>query len=163
MNSIEYLHASVYGNGAQVAEEFKKQMAVRGIEVSVHHIDDMRTNTMRPTDLYVFSTPGRFGKPIKGMRRFLKDLELPKGTRCAVLTTEPSPQPDKKTGKVPSDDEIGRCQHVLPMMLESLKDKDLVTIVSTKVYVTGLKGPLETGWQEKVRNFTDTIISASDL
>ena len=35
---IEYLHASKYGNGAMVAEEFSKQMAAKGVTVSVHHI-----------------------------------------------------------------------------------------------------------------------------
>jgi len=35
---IEYLHASKYGNGAMVAEEFSKQMAAKGVTVHVHHI-----------------------------------------------------------------------------------------------------------------------------
>jgi len=47
-------------------------------------------------------------------------------------------------------------------VLGSLRDKDLAAIASMKVYVTGLKGPLETGWQGKVRRFTDTITNVSD-
>jgi hypothetical protein len=47
-------------------------------------------------------------------------------------------------------------------VLGSLRDKDLAAIASMKVYVTGLKGPLETGWQGKVRSFTDTITNVSD-
>jgi hypothetical protein len=35
---IEYLHASEYGNGAMVAEEFSKQMAAKGVTVRIHHI-----------------------------------------------------------------------------------------------------------------------------
>jgi len=31
---IEYFHASKYGNGALVAEEFKKHMAAKGVTVS---------------------------------------------------------------------------------------------------------------------------------
>ena len=31
---IEYLHASKYGNGAKVAEEFTKDMADRGVSVT---------------------------------------------------------------------------------------------------------------------------------
>lgn len=87
---------------------------------------------------------------------------MPVGTKCAVLTTEPSPHPDTKAEKLLSDEEIGKCQHVSPIMLGSLRDKDLAAIASMKVYVTGLKGPLETGWQGKVRSFTDTITNASD-
>ena len=83
---IEYLHASKYGNGTMVAEEFSKQMAAKGVTVEVHHIRDAKPKELPPADLYLFSSPGRFGKPIGGMRRFLKKLELPAGTRYAILT-----------------------------------------------------------------------------
>ena len=71
---IEYFHASKYGNGAMVAEEFKKQMAAKGVTVNVHHIRDARPKEMPPADLYLFSSPGRMGKPIGRMRRFLKKV-----------------------------------------------------------------------------------------
>ena len=99
---IEYVHASKFGNGAKVAEEFEKQMATRGVSVDVHHIRDLRPKELPPADLYLFSSPGRFGKPIRGMRRFLDDLALPAGTRYAILTTEIAPKPDKKTGRMPT-------------------------------------------------------------
>ena len=38
--NIAYYHASKFGNGAMVAEEFKKIMAARGVTVSVQHIRD---------------------------------------------------------------------------------------------------------------------------
>ena len=56
---IEYLHASKYGNGAAVAEEFKKQMSARGATVNVHHIREARPNELAPADLYLLSSPGR--------------------------------------------------------------------------------------------------------
>ena len=61
---IEYLHASKYGNGAKVAAEFQKQMATKGAEVDVHHIREVNATALPPADLYVFSSPGRFGRPI---------------------------------------------------------------------------------------------------
>ena len=70
--NIEYFHASKYGNGAKVAEEFKNQMAAKGVTVNVHHIRDAKPKEIPPADLYVFSSPGRFGKPIGDMRKFLK-------------------------------------------------------------------------------------------
>lgn len=36
--TIQYLHASKYGNGAAVAAELKRQMAAKGVAVDVHHI-----------------------------------------------------------------------------------------------------------------------------
>jgi multimeric flavodoxin WrbA len=158
---IEYFHASVYGNGAMVAEEFKKQMTAKGVLVDVHHIENAKPEAMPPADIYVFSSPGRFGKPIKEMRRFLKELNLPKGTKFAILTTEPAPKPDKKTGKMPTDEEMNRYQHVISTMNEILLGKDLVKVAETKVFVTGLKGPLENGWQEKVLAFATSILGSS--
>ena len=61
------------------------------------------------------------GKPIGGMRRFLKKLNLPAGTKYAVLTTEAAPQPDKKTGKVPTEEELAKWQRVRPIINEILQ------------------------------------------
>jgi multimeric flavodoxin WrbA len=66
---IEYLHASKYGNGAMAAQEFSQQMAAHGVTVETHHIREARPKQLPSADLYVFSSPGRFGKPIAGMRR----------------------------------------------------------------------------------------------
>ena len=45
---IEYFHASKFGNGAMVAEEFKQQMTARGVSVAVHHIREMRREDVAP-------------------------------------------------------------------------------------------------------------------
>ena len=155
---IEYLHASKYGDGAMVAEEFSKQMAARGVTVDVHHIRDARPDDLPAADLYLFSSPGRFGKPIRGMRQFLKKVVLPAGTRYAILTTEAAPRPDRKTGRVPTDEELmATGQRVRPIMNEVLQGKGLVEVAEDKVFVTGLKGPLEDGWQRKVEAFAARI------
>jgi len=154
---IEYVHASKYGNGAQVAVEFEKQMAAKGVEVHVHHIRDVRAQDLPTADLYLFSSPGRMGRPIGSMRRFLRKVALPRGTTYAILTTEAAPQPDKKTGRVPTEEEIAKWQKVRPIMNQILQDKGLVEVAEDKVLVTGLKGPLEDGWQDKVAAFAERI------
>ena len=154
---IEYIHASVYGNGAKVAEEFKTRMASRGVSVNVHHVDDVKPSRPPPADLYVFSSPGRMGRPVRGMRRFLKKLDLPEGTRYALLPTGLSPQPNPATGKMPSEEELGRCERVIPIMNEMLQSKGLAEVAEEKVLVTGIKGPLEDGWQRKVEAFVARI------
>lgn len=155
---IEYLHASKYGNGAMVAEEFDKQLAAKGVTVNVHHIREARPDRLPTADLYLFSSPGRMGKPIGGMRRFLKKLRLPAGTKYAILTTEMAPQPDKKTGRIPTEEELAKWQRVRPIMNEILKGAGLVKVAEDKVHVTGLKGPLEEGWQKKVEAFAARIL-----
>ena len=140
-----------------VAEEFKKQMAARDVTVTVHHIKDTRPTEMTAADLYLFSSPGRMGKPIGAMRRFLKKARLPSGTRYAILTTEGAPQPVKNTGRIPSEEEQARYQRVIPVMNEILQEKGLIKVAEGKVLVTGMKGPLEEGWQKKVEALASQI------
>ena len=155
---IEYVHASVYGNGVMVAEAFAEQMAAKGATVTVHHIKDVKPSALPPADLYLFSSPGRFGRPPRDMRRFLKRVTLPAGTRYAILATGLAPQPDKN-GRVPTDEELGTCERVVPVMNETLKGKGLVEVAEEKVLVTGIKGPLEEGWRDKVAAFAARIPS----
>jgi len=154
---IEYFHASKFGNGVMVAEEFKKQMGARGVTVNVRHIRDARPKKMAQADLYLFSSPGRMGKPRGCVRRFLKKVRLPSGTKYALLITEGAPQPDKKTGRMPTEEEMAKWQRVIPIMNQILQDKGLVKIAEGKIQVTGIKGPLEEDWQKKVEAFVSQI------
>ncbi|MGD8534715.1 MAG: hypothetical protein PVF66_02620 [Candidatus Aminicenantes bacterium] len=154
---IEYFHASKYGNGAKVAEEFKKQMAAKGVTVNIYHIRDAKPKEMPPADLYLFSSPGRMGKPIGSVRRFLKKAQLPSGTKYAILTTEAAPQPDKKTGRMPTEEERAKWQRIRPIMNQILQEKGLVKVAEDKILVTSIKGPLEESWQKKVEAFVSQI------
>jgi menaquinone-dependent protoporphyrinogen IX oxidase len=156
--NIAYYHASKFGNGAMVAAEFKKIMAARGITVSVQHIRDASPKDLPQADLYVFSSPGRMGKPKGSVRRFLSKVSLEPGTSYAILTTQGAPKPDKKTGKMPAQDELDRWERVIPIMNELLEAKGLKKVAEGAVWVTGLKGPLEEGWQHKVAAFADQVM-----
>lgn len=153
---IQYFHASKFGNGAAVAQEFKSRMASKGVDVDVHHVKEARPREIPAADLYLFSAGGRMGRPIGGMRRFLKKVKLPAGSRYAILTTEGAPSPDAN-GKVPSPEEMAKWQRVRPIMNEILQAKGLVNVAEDKILVTGMKGPLEEGWQEKVGAFAARI------
>jgi menaquinone-dependent protoporphyrinogen IX oxidase len=154
---IEYFHASKYGNGAKVAEEFQRQMAAKGVTVNVHHVKSIKPKEIPPADLYVFSSPGRFGKPIGDMRGFLKKANLPAGTQYAVLVTELAPEPEKSIRIPTTEEEIGKCQRVIPVMNEMLQKKGLLKVAEGKIFVTGLKGPLEANWQKEVEAFASQI------
>jgi flavodoxin len=158
--NIAYYHASKFGNGAMVAEEFRKIMAARGITVSVQHVRDANPNDLPKADLYVFSSPGRMGKPKGNARRFLRKVSLEPGARYAILTTQGAPKPDKKTGKMPTQQEQDRWERVIPIMNELLAAKGLTKITEGAILVTGIKGPLEEGWQKKVEAFADQLMSS---
>jgi hypothetical protein len=138
--NITYYHASKFGNGAMVAEEFRKIMAARGVTVSVQHIRDANPNDLPKADLYVFSSPGRMGKPKGNARRFLRKVSLEPGTRYAILTTQAAPKPNKKTGKMPTQEEQDRWERVIPIMNELLAARGLTKVTERAVLVTGLKG-----------------------
>lgn len=154
---IEYFHASKHGNGAKVAEEFQRQMAAKGVTVDVHHVKNIKPKEITPVDLYVFSSPGRFGKPIGDMRGFLKKANLTAGTKYAVLVTELAPDPEKAIRIPATEEELGKCQRVIPVINEMLQKKGLVKVAEGKIFVTGIKGPLEPNWQKEVETFTSRI------
>jgi len=147
---ILYVHASKYGNGEKVAAEFARQMAQRYVDVTIRHVRDVKANRLMDADLYVFSSPGRMGKPPRRVRRFLANVQLPVGTRCAILATELAAQPNKKTGLIPTDEELARWRQVVPIMHELLATKGLVSVEEATVQVTAVKGPLEPDWEQKV-------------
>jgi len=136
-------------------------MVDKGIIVNIHHVDDVIPENLPSADLYLFSSPGRMGKPIKGMRRFLERLVLPLGARYAILTTETPPKPDR-SGKMPSEEETCRWQRVRPIMNEIMEGKGLVKVAEDKVYVMETKGPMEEGWQMKVKDLAERIESLKD-
>lgn len=74
-----------------------------------------------------------------------------------ILTTEAAPKPDKKTGRMPTDEEMAKWQRVIPIMNEILLSKGLVKVADDKILVTGLKGPLDQGWQRKIEAFIARI------
>jgi menaquinone-dependent protoporphyrinogen IX oxidase len=155
--NIEYLHASKHGNGAKVAEEFQRQMAAKGVTVNVHHVKEIKPKEVPPANLYVFSSPGRFGKPIGDMHGFLKKADLTAGTKYAILVTELAPEPEKAIRIPATEEDIGKCQRVIPVMNEMLQKKGMVNVAEGKIFVTGIKGPLEPNWQKEVEAFVARI------
>jgi hypothetical protein len=101
------------------------------------------------------------GRPIRSIRRLVRDVDLPAGTRYALLTTEIAPKPDKRTGRMPTEEEICRFQRVRPLMHEALQRKGLVSVAEEKVYVLDVQGPLEDGWRDKVAAFADVVDAAA--
>ncbi|MBI0583974.1 MAG: hypothetical protein ISF22_07080 [Methanomassiliicoccus sp.] len=156
---IELYHASKYGNGAKVADEFKRVMEARGHQVNVYHIDEASVKALPPADLYVFGSPTRFGGPIGAMRRFIKKVDLPPGTKYALFATHGGVAPNKKTGRMPTEEEVNRERKTIPVLEGILAEKGLVKVADAifTVVPTTLKGPLEEGWKEKVEGFAARI------
>ena len=156
---IELYHASKFGNGAMVAEELQRVLKAKGHQVNVHHVKEAKPKELPRADLYIFGSPTRIGKPIGSMRRFVKKVILPQGTKYAVFATHGEETPDKKTGKMPTEEEMKRWRMTIPYMDEVLKGKGLVKVAEKMFFVSAesMKGPLKEGWEEKVREFAGEI------
>jgi hypothetical protein len=128
-------------------------MAARGVSVNIHHIREVSPKELPPADLYLFSSPGRFGKPKREVRKGLEKAKLPPGARYAILTTEAAPQPSEKDGQAPPEGGCAGQQRVIPIMNEILQAKGAIEVAEDKILVTRIKGPLEEGWQRKVEAF----------
>jgi hypothetical protein len=76
------------------------------------------------------------------------------------LITDVAPKPDKKTGRPPTEEELAKWQRVTAIMNEILETKGLVNVAEDKVLVTGLKGPLEQDWENKVQAFVTRVSNA---
>lgn len=157
---VEIYHASKYGNGEKVVAYLQGLLVVKGHQAEFRHIRDAKPKEMPTADLYVFCAPTRIGKPIGKMRRFLKKARLPDGARYALIATHGEPVPDKKTGKMPSPEEIEKFQQNLPAMEAILRDKGASKVADVKVYVKNtMKGPLADGWEKVVEEFAAKLFA----
>ncbi|MBN1110191.1 MAG: hypothetical protein JXA45_05470 [Methanomassiliicoccales archaeon] len=152
---VEIFHASKYGNGEKVVAYLQGVLLAKGHQATFGHVRDADPKGMPPADLYVFCAPTRIGKPIGKMRRFLKKAKLQEGTKYALIATHGEPVPNKKTGKMPSQEEIEKYQQNIPMMEALLNEKGAVKVADLKVFVSseGMRGPLVEGWEKKVEEF----------
>ncbi len=160
---IELYHASKFGNGAKVAEELRRVMETKGHQVNVHHIGESKPKELPLADLYVFGSPTRFGGPIGSMHRFIKKVSLPSGKKYAIFATHSDTVPNKKTGQMPTEEELNRERKTIPILDEALREKGLVKVAEMKFFVTAeeMKGHLKEGWQGKVEEFATAILSSS--
>lgn len=160
---IELFHASKFGNGALVAEELRRLLEMEGHQVDVRHVKQAKAREVPPAELYIFGSPTRFGRPIRGMRSFAKKAALAPGTRYAVFATHGEEAPDKKTGKMPSEEELERWRRTIPILDDILTGKGLVKVADMRFFVRAdtMKGPLKEGWEESAREFVDAMLDAT--
>lgn len=137
-------------------------MEAKGHQIIVHHIREAKPKEMPSADLYIFGSPTRFGGPIGSMRRFIKKANLPPGAKYAIFATHADEVPDKKTGRMPTEDDLNLRRKTIPDLDEILKGKGLVKVADKvfNVNVDTMKGPLKEGWQQKAMEFATAILGS---
>ena len=111
--------------------------------MEITSIREINPGSLPQADLYIFSTPTHIGRPPGKMQKFLKKLEISKeGEKYALMAT----CMDYNTKAL--------------QVMENLIQPSGVTKVSDgiKIKVTGMKGPLESGYEEKLDTFAKEIL-----
>lgn len=97
-------------------------------------------------DLYIFSSPKQIDCLAGKMKKILKKLEISQeGAKYALVTTCMN-HPNTKSLKI---------------MEKLLQSKDLLKVSDDlMIKLTGIKGPLESGYEEKLDTFAEDILKA---
>lgn len=140
---VSIAYESKYGNGKKCVEHLGAFMSKKGHDVEISSVREIKPKSLPGADLYIFSSPTHVGGPPGKMKKFLKKLEIKQeGAKYALITTC-------------MDDNTKTL-----LKMEELLQTTGMTKVSNgiKIKVTGMKGPLEEGYQKKLEDFATEII-----
>jgi flavorubredoxin len=140
---INILYASWFGNGKKVVEELAEILLKKNQDVKLFSIMEKSTGIIPDADLYIFSSPTRRFSLPANVKDFISGFIPPKSpTRYALMTTYMDPRT------------IG-----LKKMETALNSKGMLKAADDfKVKSLGIKGPLETGYNEKLMAFAEEIV-----
>jgi menaquinone-dependent protoporphyrinogen IX oxidase len=139
-------YESKFGNGKGCMEYLQDVMSKKGHDVEMLSVREIEPTSLPSADLYIFSSPTQIGSLAGKMKKFLKKLEISQeGAKYALVTTCMNP-PNTKS---------------LKTMEKLLQSRDLSKVSDgLMIKVTGMKGPLESGYEEKLDTFAEDILKA---
>jgi len=135
-------YESKYGNGKKVVDHLENTLKGKGHEVQVCLARETKPNAMPQADLYIFHSPTHAGSPVGKVKKLLKKMEIPhQDAKYALTITSIDPEP-----------------RTLAKMEALVQPKGMTKVTDgMHVRVTGMKGPLEDGWEEKVEAFASEL------
>ena len=138
-------YESKYGNGKGCMEYLQGVMSKKGHDVEMISVREKDPTSLPSADLYIFSSPTQIGGPAGKMKKFLKKLEIfQEDSKYALVATHLNPKANtlKKMEKLLQPKEISKISDGL------------------MIKVTGMKGPLESGYKEKLDTFAEDILKS---
>ena len=136
---------SNFVNGKVCMEYLQDVMNKKGHDVEMLSVREIEPTSLPSADLYIFSSPTQIGSPAGKMKKFLKKLEISqKGVKYALVVTHLNPR-----------------ANTLEKMERLLLSKEISKVTDgLMIKVTGMKGPLESGYEEKLDTFAEDILKA---
>ena len=149
MSRISISYLTKYGNNKTAMEQLGTLLKAKGHEVLLFDVEEKGPEQVPLSDLYVFSSSTHIGGLPGKMNKFMKKFPH-KGGRYALSVTHMV----EKTG---SEKNSGKG---VIAMDDDLKEHGMTKAVDPlSLTVTGMKGPLEDGWQKKVETFAVAILA----
>jgi len=140
--NILIAYESKYGNGKKCVDYLKDVIGKKGHDARSFSIHEIRPKSLPKADLYIFSSPTHMSGPTWKMKRFLKKLDIGRtGAKYSLMITHMAP-------------EINTLQ-VMEDILQSKGFKK--SSEDLRIKVTGMKGPLESGYEKKIDEFVNTL------
>lgn len=136
-------YESKYGNGKKCVDYLQNTISKKGHDVEIFSVRETDPNSLPQADVYVFSTPTQIGSPARKMKKFLKKLDVKQeGAKYALMATHLNP--DAST--------IQKMETFLQPSGMTKASEGLM------ILVTGMKGPLEEGYEKKLDMFANNIL-----
>lgn len=144
--NICILYHSRYGNGRKCVEHLATTLQDLGHQTQELSMVDVAPKHVPEADLYIFSSPTRFGRPPGTVSRFLKRMSVGRaGLRYTLVATYLDPK-----------------TRALEIMERILTRKEMVKMIEgLKLRVEAFKGPLEDGHKTKIETFAYEISAAA--
>ena len=139
------VYLSRFGHNRRVAETLTSYFREKGFEVYTYSHSEIRRIAMLDARLYVFCSPTRFGKPASRMARYLWWVTIDEADAWYGLIT---------THFKPKNTVIKRLSAILDRKgLRSVNE-------GLALKVSGVKGPLESGFEDKMKTFAHSCVEA---
>lgn len=139
---ISILYLTKFGNGKSIANRLESILKESGHDASSFNVRKSKAKDVPKSDLYIFSSPTHIGNLPYKMRGFIKKLEAKSGAKYALLTT----CIDNGANT------LGKLKELIaPLKLEK-------ATADLTVKVTGMKGPLEDGYEKKLDEFASRLL-----
>ncbi|GEM_PF-3239207 len=138
------IYQTTFGSNRKIAKLMEETVSQAGHEAELHDVKRVDAEEAAGADLYIFSAPTHIGSAPRRMRSFLRSLaRVQREGPYGLLATRSTPDSE-----------------AVESMLQALSGGGMRCLSYMTVCLDGKDG-LEQGWERKVSDFTEGLLSAA--